>query len=133
MTISNIFYLIMFLIYILIPLLIIFDIFSTTNEDMKKYKFKHAIISIVTTVINVIALIYILVVGTIKLFYESKFFFLIPALLLLASIISYKSGKKGERTYEAEIASKEIDDVRSSRREVRQTFTVSFNEEDEKL
>lgn len=130
----NFLYLIVFLIYVFIPIFIIVNIFNTLEDEIKKIRFKYSIPSIITTIINIIILIYIIIVGKIPILEENPYLLFIPLILIIICMALYKAGKKQEKIIELNIASQEIESVRFKRSDIkRQNLSVSFNEEDEKL
>jgi len=126
--------LIMFLIYALIPVMIILNITKTDNKKIRKYRFIYGIPAIILTIFNVSLFIYNQFYKKITLFDENSFAFLLPGLSLLLVLIIYNSGRKQEKIIQTEIAATEIEKARNIRiNNKRHNVVLSYEEEIEKL
>lgn len=106
--------LIIFLIYALIPMLILINITQTDNKKIKKCRLIYGIPAIILNIINVGGFIWHHFYQKITLFQDNLLFFLIPGLSLLLVLIVYNSGKRKEKIIQTEIASEEIEKVRNN-------------------
>lgn len=126
--------LVMFLIYALIPIIIVLNIFFTDNKKARRCRFVYAIPAIILNIINISFFVYHNFYKKITIFKESRFFFLVPPLLLLLVIIFYHSGKKEERIIKTEIMSLEIDKIKDTRGfNKNYNLVLSYPDDDEKL
>ena len=126
--------LIMFLIYALIPVIIILNITRTDNKKIRKCRFIYGIPAIVLTIINVSLFIYNEFYKKLELFEENSLAFLLPGLSLLLVLIIYNSGRKEEKLIQTEITASEIEKVRNIRTvNKRHQVVLSREEEIEKL
>jgi len=126
--------LIMFLIYALLPVIIIINITKTDNKKIKKCRFIHSIPAIILTLINISYFIYDQFYKKITLFQEYNYAFLLPGLSLALVLIIYNSGRKKEKLIQTEIATEEIEKVRNvSSNNKRHDVILTQDEEIEKL
>lgn len=122
--------LIIFLIYAIIPVLIVINIAKTDNKKIRKCRLLYAVPAIILTIVNVIGFLYNEFYQKINFFSENPYAFLLPGLSLLLVLIVYNSGKKQEKMIQIEIASNEIDKVRNSGASQKR-HNVIFSKEDE--
>lgn len=126
--------LIMFLIYALIPVIIVLNIFKTDNKKIRKCRFIYGIPAIILTIVNVSLFVYDQFYESLTIFEENSFMFLVPGLFLLLVLIIYNSGRREERIIQTEIASSEIEKVRDvGKMNKRHNVILSHEEEIEKL
>lgn len=126
--------LVMFLIYAIIPVLIVLNIAKTDNKRIRKCRLLYGIPAIILTMINVGGFLYNEFYKKISFFSENTYAFLIPGLSLLLVIIVYNSGKKYEKIIQTEIASSEMDRLRNSGTSQKRHSVILSNEEEiEKL
>lgn len=102
----------LFLLYALIPVLILLRIPRTVDKSILWCRFRYAAPAMILTVINVGCFLYHYLVKPLTIFKENPYAFLLPGLLLAVVLIIYNSGRKQEKLLQTEVTSREIERVR---------------------
>lgn len=121
--------LVMFLIYALIPVLIVLNIANTDNNKIKRCRLLYGVPAIILTMINIFVFIYDQFYKKVKFFDENSFTFLLPGLSLMLVLIVYNSGRRQEKIIQTEIASNEIERLRNNSVSSKRHDVVLSNEE----
>lgn len=121
----------LFLIYAIIPIVIILQIPITMSKQIFWCRFYHALPAIVLTIINVVGFSYHNFVKPITVFQDNPYFFLVPGLMLAATLIIFNKGKKKERIIQTELTSQEIEKIRFNKNKTKQNQIVIELDEEE--
>ncbi len=127
--------LIIFLIYFIIPLIILIKIPVASNKKIKRNRILYAIPAAILTLLNIGYGIYLWQTDQWSILDEPSSLF-VPGVLLLFVIIISNIGKKKERILQSELASQAIEDARYAKPLTANMSLIvdsSANEEIEKL
>ena len=124
-----------FLIYALLPVIIVIRVPRTTDKRIKKCRLRYAIPAIILTTLNVAYFIYTQFIDEFHVFDESEYAFLLPGLSLALTLIVFNAGLREEKSIHKQLTGEEIEQIRFRKTSTSRTqLSLDLEEEEpEKL